>query len=352
MTVLDARKRATQRDIIRALDLWKNYLVKSEEYIPFQQRSEDLNIERIRVLKGAMSDYVRFNPGGPQADNFQHPRFKPLQREYNIPRQYIAPAHFFKEVEANLGALFKYRLCSVWEFYVLLCEDIPGFRPRPKHNDRRLGASIAVASKEATISKPVPEGQPLASMSAEIRKPVVQTIIRTPSVSSSSSSANPSKLTWLQRDVADKVAWNTMKKPRDAPVPEEGDTSDSTDDEQLYDDKMLPDDKIRIKKLQTSIKRIKQQDYKPHYLKDKERAIREAEKDRLCGQLGPSYLAGVTFPWNPGCGQAPMQYDYYQIGILERKISKIRTINTAHVQLEYIANTPKGKSGPGGQGSS
>jgi hypothetical protein len=119
MTVLDARRRATRQDIIRALDLWKNYLVKSEEYIPFQQRSEDLNIERIRVLKGAMSDYTRFNPGGPQSEIFQHPRFGPLQREFNIPMHYTPPAYFFKEVEANLGALFKYRLCSVLsEFYV------------------------------------------------------------------------------------------------------------------------------------------------------------------------------------------------------------------------------------------
>jgi hypothetical protein len=62
-----------------------------------------------------------------------------------------------------------------------------------------------------------------------------------------------------------------MKKPRDAPVPEEGDTSDSTEDDQLYDDQLLPEDKIRLKKLQTSIKRIKQQDYRPHYLQSKER---------------------------------------------------------------------------------
>jgi hypothetical protein len=87
MTVHDARKKATQQDVIRALDLWKNYLVKSEEYIPFQQRSEDLNIERIRVLKGAMSDYVRFNPGGPQADNFQiYPN--PVSDQINIPAAY------------------------------------------------------------------------------------------------------------------------------------------------------------------------------------------------------------------------------------------------------------------------
>ncbi len=46
--------------------------------------------------------------------------------------------------------------------------------------------------------------------------------------------------------------------------------------------------------------------------------------------VGPDYL---------GAGQAPMQYDYYQI----------RKINTAHVQLEYIANKPEGKGWPGGQ---
>jgi hypothetical protein len=115
---------------------------------------------------------------------------------------------------------------------------------------------------------------------------------------------------------------------------------------------MLLEDKIRLKKLQTSIKRIRQQDYTPHYLISKERTIREAEKDRLCGQAGPAYLEGVTFPWNPGCGQAPMQYDYHQIDRLERKNSKLRTITTAHVQLEYIAKTPKGKGGAGAQGSS
>ncbi len=141
-----------------------------------------------------------------------------------------------------------------------------------------------------------------------------------------------------------------MRKPRSALIPDEEDTSDSTEDDQLYDDKMLPEDRISLKKLQASIKKIKQQNYWSHYLKTKDKAIREAEKDRLCGLAGPTYLEGVTYPWNSGCGQAPMRYDYHQIDRLERKINKLRTINTcaAHVQLEYIANMPKGKGGPGG----
>jgi hypothetical protein len=65
-------------------------------------------------------------------------------------------------------------------------------------------------------------------------------------------------------------------------------------------------------------------------LKIRKKAISNAEKDRLCEMVGPDYL---------GAGQAPMQYDYYQI----------RKINTAHVQLEYIANKPEGKGWPGGQ---
>jgi hypothetical protein len=87
---------------------------------------------------------------------------------------------------------------------------LPGYRVKPNYGDQRLGANSAGASKKATISKPVQERRPLASTAAEIIKPVVQTIIRAPSASSGSSSGNPSKLTLLQREVADKAARNTI----------------------------------------------------------------------------------------------------------------------------------------------
>ncbi len=72
-----------------------------------------------------------------------------------------------------------------------------------------------------------------------------------------------------------------MKKPKNAPVPEEEDTSDSPDDDQLYVDKMLPEDKISLKKLQTSIKRIKQQDL--------DRITFKARKGRLKKQRRTDY---------------------------------------------------------------
>jgi hypothetical protein len=48
----NVNRTATREDIIRALDLWKNHLIKSDEYKPFQQRSEDRNIERIMLTLG------------------------------------------------------------------------------------------------------------------------------------------------------------------------------------------------------------------------------------------------------------------------------------------------------------
>ncbi len=157
--------------------------------------------------------------------------------------------------------------------------------------------------------------------------------------------ANPIKLTILQKQVVDKTVQN--KERIRAPIPSDGDSTDHDDD--LFDDKLLPQEKLRLKNLETDIKRIKHQNYTPKYIKGKEKAISNAEKDRLCGMEGPNYLNGVSYPWNPGAGQAPMQYDYYKIGKIERKIAKLRKINTAHVQLEYIANKPKSKGGPGGQ---
>ncbi len=47
---------ATREEIAKALELWKNVLIKSEEYVPYQQRSEDRHIERIRVLCAERSD--------------------------------------------------------------------------------------------------------------------------------------------------------------------------------------------------------------------------------------------------------------------------------------------------------
>jgi hypothetical protein len=97
---------------------------------------------------------------------------------------YRLPEYFFKEVESNPGALFKWRLCSVWKFYDLLCKDTPGYRYKPKYGDQKSGTISADVLKVATIrdngKTPVGNRLQLASSAAEISKPVVETIIRAP----------------------------------------------------------------------------------------------------------------------------------------------------------------------------
>jgi hypothetical protein len=113
----------------------------------------------------------------------------------------------------------------------------------------------------------------------------------------------------------------------------------------LYEDKLSPAEKSRILRLKTEIKHIKQKTYTPGYLREKERAINNAELERLAGLIGPDYLAGVTYPWTSDRGQAPIHYDVYQVDILQSAIDKIKDNNAVMCQLEYTAN----KSGPGGQ---
>jgi hypothetical protein len=85
---------------------------------------------------------------------------------------------------------------------------------------------------------------------------------------------NPTKLTILQKQVVVRTVQKQTK--IRAPVPSDGDSTDHDDD--LFDDKLLPQEKLRLKGLETDIKRIKQQNYTPKYLKDKEKVISNAEK--------------------------------------------------------------------------
>ena len=90
------------------------------------------------------------------------------------------------------------------------------------------------------------------------------------------------------RESADRTKLELAKTKITVPIPSDGDSTDQNEDDDLYDDKLLPQEKLRLKGLETD-KRNKQQNYTPKYLKDKEKAISKAEKDRLCGMLGPDY---------------------------------------------------------------
>jgi hypothetical protein len=134
---------------------------------------------------------------------------------------------------------------------------------------------------------------------------------------------------------------------RNAPIPEEEKDSTNTDEETdlLFENRLLPDQKTKIAQLVKDIRRIKQKNYTPGYVKDKESSIEAAEKDRKAGLLGPAYLAGVKSPWDAYLGHASIHYDHHQIDVIARQIEEIKYSNAVMCQLEYTAT----KGGPWGQ---
>ncbi len=162
-------------------------------------------------------------------------------------------------------------------------------------------------------------------------------------------STNPSNLDRNQRESAEKAEVRRSAPCKNAPIPSDGDeTNTDGETDMLFEDKLLPEQKSLIQKLQTTIRRIRGRNYDMGYMRAKDKAIAAAESDRLKGLLGPCYLAGVTHPWYPDQGQAPIHYDEYQVSLLQARIDRIKNHNTVTCQLEYTAN----KSGPGGQARS
>jgi hypothetical protein len=153
-------------------------------------------------------------------------------------------------------------------------------------------------------------------------------------------------LDWEQRESAEKAELQRNARKKSVPIPSDGDDT-NTDGEtsNLYENKLSTAEKVQIAKLTHEIKRIKSRIYTPAYLKDRERAINNAEFDRSAGGLGPEYLTGVKYPWRCDSGHAPIHYDVYQVEMRQSLIDKIKNNNAVACQLEYTAN----KGGPRGQ---
>jgi hypothetical protein len=162
--------------------------------------------------------------------------------------------------------------------------------------------------------------------------------------SSSAPAMNPSRLGVEQIESAENAARRRNAPRRNAPIPEEDDSTGTEDETALlFADKLLPSDKLKIKRLKKDIFRIRQGTQTQDYLWKRDKAIKAAEAERLAGGLGPVYLAELKFPWKSDEGQAPREYDEDQIDAIKEQIEKIIDNNAALCQLEYTAT--KGEPG-------
>jgi hypothetical protein len=301
---------------------------------------------------------------------YKHHEYGSLQRQYFIPDDYMAPDAYF-EILNNPGTdevVYYKRCCSVFDYYVMLSEDNPQYKPlkpkvskRPNPRDYRPLKNVAhnpfISSDKAPSDK---WGQGLMSLphgSARTNAWKNKQISNAPEISSaaviSSAPKTPviSKFSEEQQDAAEKTYRHRTNTDRsNIPIPQSDDSSQDEDDS-LFDDKMLPADKNKIMRLRTEIKRIKGGTVYPSgYEDDRRRAIKHADVLRIAGKPVPAYLEGVKLPWI-GMGHAHRHYDDNEVSKREARIEKIKRLNAEHCQQEHIAQMQSNdrKGGPGGQ---
>jgi hypothetical protein len=113
-----------------ALKIWKELLIQTNHYHPFNQRTEEENLKEVKVLRSAMSHYRSLKLSGMEALRATHPEFIYLQEKYNIPREFSMPEDFFREKQLDYNVAYHKRCCSVYDFYNMLSIDNPCFEDR------------------------------------------------------------------------------------------------------------------------------------------------------------------------------------------------------------------------------
>jgi hypothetical protein len=391
------------------LKMWKDLLIQTKEYRPFQERTEEENLKEVKFLRAAMSNFRLLKLQGMDSLRHEHSEFGYLQEKYYIPKAFCMPEELFREEQLDYNVVYYKRCCSMYDYYNMLSKDNPCFVERrerrwsqaahsshnlPHQSERQ--ASPAAQDKDSRSIPPVLNAlaeQPRATSthqsvrqeppavqdgSSRSRPPAVyppgtsqhqafrltknHPSYRPPNPSynpfihtrnqpirqdvDSFQSTNPSNLDDEQRESAEKAEARRKAPRKNAPIPSDGDeTNTDGESDLLFADKLLPADKQRILALEKSIRRIRSRDYSPGYSKAKVQAITAAETDRLKGLEGPWYLTGVRPPWYSDQGQAPIHYDEHQVGLIQERIERIKKHNTVMCQFEYTAN----KGGPGGQ---
>jgi hypothetical protein len=317
----------TDEEVKRSLELWRALLRSTNDYGPDKNKTSDKHLIDLKFLMGARSNFNKSGMNNPiERLQFKHEVYGSLQRQYYIPDVYMAPDAYF-EVVNNPGTddvVYFKRCCSVLEYYVMLSEDNPQYKPfkpkaskRPNPRDYRPLRNVAhnpfISSDKApsdTWGKglmSLPHGSahtnawksqtglmgdtttpPVINSTPEINSTPL--INRTPVINKT---PVLSKFSEEQQEAAEKTHRHRTNTDRsNIPIPQSDDSSQDEDDS-LFDDKLLPADKNRIMRLRTEIKRIKGGTvYPTGYENDRRHAIKQADELRVAGKQVPAYLEG------------------------------------------------------------
>jgi hypothetical protein len=250
------------------LKMWKDLLIQTKDYRPFQHRSEEENLKEVKILRTAMSDFRNLRLFGIDTLRDMHPAFAGLQAKYNIPQEFCAPEELFREEQLDYNVLYYKRCCSVYYFYNMLSIDNPCYVERKVRKDGHANGrpfcnvSLAVQEGQYQSIRPEPpaaqafsKGQAFRLTQSDLK--YNPDIVHTSKSSNPAynpfihasvqpkrreivnvKSTNPSDLNRDQMDTAEKTERQRNAPRRNAPIPEEEDSS-NTDGETswLYEDR-------------------------------------------------------------------------------------------------------------------
>jgi hypothetical protein len=334
----------SREDKQKALKMWKDKMIVTEDYKPFQERTEEDHRKEIRFLKSAMLDFRLLKIKGPAALKTDHPSYRTIQTRYYIPKDFCMPEQFFREVQLNDNALYWKRCCSMQDFYHMCCMDTPFYveKPRKPRRDIVNMASNVNVQKNGAIAEVNPSNRSLRDEPSPSTRAWAEQPAR---LLAEMRSNNPSRLNEEQIESAENAEKRRRAPRNKVPIPQTDDEFSDGDTNFIFENKLLPDQKARISKLLKEMKMIKSKSYSRAYQDEKHTDIRAAEAERNANGFGPAYLEGVKSPWTSEGGHAPIHYDAHRISLIERQIENIKSSNSTMCQLEYTAT----KGGPGGQ---
>jgi hypothetical protein len=148
------------------LKLWKELLIQTKDYQPFNQRTEDENLKAVKVLRSAMSHFRSLRLSGMEGLRATYPEFRYLQEKYHIPGEFCMPADFFREEQLDYNVAYHKRCCSVYDFYNMLSIDNPCYVNR----QARRANKESLAGPSETI-KSLRHEPPAAQDNAKRRDP-------------------------------------------------------------------------------------------------------------------------------------------------------------------------------------
>jgi hypothetical protein len=148
------------------LKMWKELLIQTKDYRPFQPSSDDEKLKEVKVLRSAMAHFRSLRLSGIDALGAPHPDFRFLQEKYHIPGEFCMPADLFREEQLDYSVIYYKRCCSVYDFYNMLSVDNPCFVDRQS----RRANNGSIAGPSETI-KSLRHESPAAQDNAKRREP-------------------------------------------------------------------------------------------------------------------------------------------------------------------------------------